>query len=152
MQNIHGGVLIDHRRAFRAADVMSDQLAFDRGRGQPLVPQRDRQRRELGEVAGEGSGRLRARAFRAVHVDGQAEHEADCGALGGKRQQAVGVGGEIGARDGLDPGCKSAVGIARGHADGFGAEVEADQRPAFGQMRGGFHEGQYDSHRRSDST
>ena len=37
------GVLVDHRRAFFAAHVGCDQLALDRGSGEPLVPERDRQ-------------------------------------------------------------------------------------------------------------
>ena len=42
----------------------------------------------LREIAREGAGRLRARALAAVHVDRQAEHEADGLALGRERQEA----------------------------------------------------------------
>ena len=42
------------------------------------------------------------------------------------------------ALDGLDAGRKPAVGIGHGNADGLGAEIEADQRAAFGPVRGGF--------------
>ena len=45
----------------------------------------------FGEIAGEGARRLRARAFAAVHVDRQAEHEADAAPLRGQRQQTLGV-------------------------------------------------------------
>ena len=46
----------------------------------------------LREIAGEGAGRLRARTFGAVHVDGQSEHETDGAPLGGERQQPLGIG------------------------------------------------------------
>ena len=68
MQNEGGGVLVDHRRAFLTAHVGCNEIALDRGGGEPLVPQRNRQIGELGEIAREGAGRLRARTFRAVHV------------------------------------------------------------------------------------
>ena len=61
---------------FCAADVGGDQVALDRGGGQPLVPERDRKLGQAREVAREGAGRLRARPLAAVHVDRQAEHEA----------------------------------------------------------------------------
>ena len=54
----------------------------------------DRQRGQLREVAGEGAGRLRARTLAAVHVDRQAEHEADRAPLRREREQSFGVGGE----------------------------------------------------------
>src|SRR5204863_75489 len=82
------GVLVDHRRAFLAAHVGGDQLALDRGGRKPLVPERDRQLGPAREIAGEGAGRLRARPLAAIHVDRQAEHEADHFPLGRERQQA----------------------------------------------------------------
>jgi len=60
----------------------------------PLVPQSDRQLGQARKIARKGTGRLRARAFAAVHVDGQAEHDARCFPLGRKRQQAGGIGRE----------------------------------------------------------
>src|SRR5262245_36247897 len=67
LQDEHRGVLIDHRGALGAADVRADQFALDRGGGEPLVPQRNRQVGELFEIARERAGRLRARPFAAVH-------------------------------------------------------------------------------------
>ena len=90
-----------------------------------------------GKIARKGAGRLRARSLAAVHVDGQAEHEPDGGALAGDGEQARGVGLERLALDGLDPGRKPAVGIGYRNPDGLGAEIEADQRAAFGPVRGG---------------
>ena len=63
LQDEGRGVLVDHLGALRAAHVGGDQVALDRGGREPLVPQRDRQCGELGEVARERAGRLRARAF-----------------------------------------------------------------------------------------
>ena len=60
----------------------------------------------------------------------KAEHEGRRLALGGEREQARGIGGEVLARDGLDAGREPPVGIARRDADGLAAEVEADQRAA----------------------
>ena len=80
------------------------------------------------KIAGEGARRLRARTFGAIHVDGKAEHEGGGLAFGGEHEKPRGVGGEILARNGLDAGGEPPVGIARGDADGLGAEIEADQR------------------------
>ena len=86
------------------------------------------------QIAGEGARRLRARTFGAVHVDGKAEHEGGGLAFGREHEKPRGISGEILARDGLDAGGEPPVGIARGDADGLGAEVEADQRAADGQI------------------
>ncbi len=94
----------------------------------------------------EGAGRLRARAFAAVHVDRQTEHEPDGIAFRRERQQALGVGGELGAGDGFDCGRQPAIRIARCNPDGLGAEVEADQRAARRQAGGGLDEWKHDSH------
>ena len=135
LQDEDRGVLVDHRRALFAADIGGDQLALDRGGGQPFVPERDRQFGELGEIAREGAHRLRARPFAAVHVQRQAEHEAGAAALRGEREQTLGVEREGLARDGLDAGGEPPVGIGGGDADGLGADVEAEQRAARRQVR-----------------
>ena len=100
---------------------------------------------EPGKVAREGAGRLRARAFAAVHVDGQAKHEADRLAFARDGQQAGGVLLESLALDGLDPGGKPAVRIGDGNADGLGAEIKADQPAAFGPVGCGIDQGQDES-------
>ena len=43
----------------------------------------------LREIAREGADRLRARAFAAVHVERQAQHEAGAFAFAGERQQPL---------------------------------------------------------------
>ena len=92
LQDVDRGVLVDHLGAPGAAHVGSDQLALHRRGGEPLVPQADREIGQPGKIAGKGAGRLRARSFAGVHVDGQAEHEADGVALGGDRDQPRRVG------------------------------------------------------------
>ena len=71
----------------------------------------------------------------------QAEHEADAAALGGEREQTLGVGGEGLAGDGFDAGGEPAVGVGGGDADGLGADVEAEQRAARRQVSGGLADG-----------
>src|SRR5262249_35458971 len=110
------------------------ELALDWGGGQALVPERDRKLGQPREIACKGARRLRARTFAAVHIDGKSEHEGGGLPFGGKCEQARGIGGERLARDGLDRGREPPVGIARRDADRLGAEVEADQRAARGQM------------------
>ena len=93
---------------------------------------------QAGEIAGKGAGRLRARTLAAVHVDRQAEHEADGLAFARDREQPRRIRLERLALDGLDAGREPAVRIGHGDADGLGAEIEADQRAALGPVRGGF--------------
>ena len=130
-------MLVDHFGAAGAAHVHADQLALDGGGGEPLVPQRDRKIGQPGKVAGEGAGGLRARSLAGIHVDGQAEHEADGVALGGDGDDAGRVRLEGLALDGLDPGGEPPIGIGHGDANGLGAEVEPDQRTALRPVRGG---------------
>src|SRR3974390_23476 len=106
-----GGVLIDPRCTLLTTDIGGNQLAFDRGGGQPLIPQRDRQLAKLGEIARKGAGCLRARAFAAVHVDGKPEYEAGGRTLGRQREQRGTIDGELSARDGGDTGRQLAVRI-----------------------------------------
>ena len=141
LQDEDRGVFVDHLGAARAADVHADQFALDRGGGEPLVPQRNGEFGEFGEIARECPGRLRARPLAGVHVDGQAEHEADRVALGGNGDQFRRIGLERGALDGLHAGRQPAIGVGDRNPDGLGAEIEADQRAAFGPVRGGIDQG-----------
>src|SRR5437773_8730750 len=54
-------MLVDHLGAAGAGDVHADQFALDGRRREPFVPQRDGKAGEVGEIAGKGAGRLRAR-------------------------------------------------------------------------------------------
>ena len=75
--------------------------------------------------------------FAGVHVDGQAEHEAHGVAFAGDGEQPRRVGLEGLALDGLDPGCKPAIGIGYRNPDGLGAQIEPDQRAALRPVRDG---------------
>src|ERR1700746_1688194 len=97
-------------RSTAAVESRSSQSAIGRGGGQVGA---------AGEVAGEGAGRLRARAFGAVHVDRKAEHEADRPAFGGKGEEPRSVGRKGGAGDSLDAGREPAIGIRGGGPDGL---------------------------------
>ena len=136
-------MLVDHGLSFAAADIVGNQFALDGGGREPLVPQRNRQGGDLFKIAREGAGRLRAGAFAAVHVDWQPKNKAGGAPLGGERQQRLGVGREICACDGCDPGSEAAVGIAGGDADGLGAEVKTDKSATLRQQRCGVDEGKH---------
>jgi hypothetical protein len=136
LQDISGGVLVDHRLAAGAACIRLDESALNcRGR-QPLVPKRDRKFREPREITGKGAGRLHARTFGPVHVDRQSEHETDDVPLAGEGQEPLGVGIEASAKDGRDRSGEPAIRVAHGDADGLGSKVEAHERTARRQMRG----------------
>ena len=128
-------MFVDHLRAPGPAHVRPNQLTLH-GRGrEPLVPQRDRKIGQSGKITGEGAGRLRARPFAGVHVDGQPEHETDGVALGGNGEQARRVGLEGLALDGSDPGRKPAFGVGHRDPDGLGAQIKPDQRAACRPVR-----------------
>ena len=137
LQDVGGGMLIDHGLALVAADVRLDQGAFDRGGREPLVPERDWKLGQLRQIAGESTRRLRARTFAAVHVDRKPEHIARDAPLAGEREQARGIIAEAFPGDRLDRSGQTAVGIAHGNTDGLGAEIETHQCAARRQERCG---------------
>ena len=97
---------------------------------------------EVGEIAGKGAGRLRARTLAAVHVDRQAEHEADGITFARDRQQPRRIGLEGLAMERFDAGREPAIGIGHGNANGLGAEIEADEGATLGPVRHGFDQGE----------
>ena len=84
-----GGVLVDHlgalARLTSCAISSRSTAAVDSRSSQSAIGSSV----SLREIAGEGAGRLRARPLAAVHVDRQAEHEADRAALGGDLRAAA---------------------------------------------------------------
>ena len=62
--------------ALLARHVGLEHRALGADGGKPLVPEHDRKRGQRREAAEEGARRLGARTLGAVHVDGQAKHEA----------------------------------------------------------------------------
>lgn len=139
-------MLVDDGFAFGAADIGSNQFAFDRRRRQPFIPKRDWQLGQPGEISCERARRLRARPLGAVHIDRKPEHEGDGTPLLRELNQARRIEREASARNGFDRSRDPAIRIADSDTDGFGAEIETDQRAANRQERGGVDEGQ-DRHR-----
>src|SRR3546814_3288540 len=97
--------------------------------------------RERREIAGEGAHRLGARAVAAVHVEGQADDEADDGLRGDELAQRVEIGGEFPAEDRLVGGREAPPRVAQRDADGLGADVEPREatavRECCGEIGGG---------------
>ena len=75
LQNIRRCKFVHILGPFGAAHVSFDHGSGDRGGAQAFVPEDDGERRQLPEVSGESSGGLAARAFGAVHVQRQAQHD-----------------------------------------------------------------------------
>ena len=133
LQNHRGRCRIDAHGAFGAAEVLVDQAAFGAGGAPAFVPQQDRQA-QRGEVAGVGAAGLAARAFAAVHVDGQADDDALDGTAGDQGGEFGFVGAELAAFHRFAGAGDTPVGVAEGGADGLRAEVEPDQPAAAGQV------------------
>lgn len=76
-----------------------------------------------------------ARSLRAIHIDWQAEHEADGAAFLRERKNALGIRAETLTRNSLDRRRDPAIRIADGDPDRLGAEIETDQCAALRQKR-----------------
>ena len=135
LQYVCGRQLVDQLGASGAAGVGVDQRARDRLRRPAFVPQQHRQA-HVGDVAGEGAGRLAARAFAAVQVQRQADDDAGDILLLEECDQRRLVGGELGAADGLRGGRDAPAGVAQGDADRLGADIQARQPAALRQPGG----------------
>ena len=135
LEDVGGRHLVDDLAAALAAGIGVDQRAGDGGGRQALVPEEYGQRGQLAEVAGEGAGRLDARALGAVHVERQAEHQAGDGVLRRGFEQLLRVGRELRALNGEKRRGDPPARVGQGQADGLGAEVEAEQRA--GRRQGG---------------
>jgi hypothetical protein len=120
--------------ALLPGDVEFDHLALHCHGRQPLVPERDRQVAQPQQVLGEGSHRLAARPFAAIHVDRQADHQPGDDAVVHDPQQFLRIGGELGAADGADRRGQRQARIRHRHADRLLAQVEPDQPPVGGQQ------------------
>ena len=130
LQDKRGRMLVDHRGALGAADIGRDQFALDRGGGEPLVPERDRQ---FG-AALRGCARRRASIARAglrvpSMLSGSPSTKPDGAGVRRQVQQARGIGREFLRAMVSTPAASLRSGSRDGDADGLGAEVETDQRP-----------------------
>ena len=111
-----------------AGSVRLDHEPVGRHGGPTFVPQLDGQTQSLRQVAREGAARLRARPFRSIHVERQAEHETKDLALRYQLAQALGVLSELASRDRLDPAGDALTRVAGGDSEPLRAEIEADER------------------------
>src|SRR3546814_6871908 len=89
-----------------------------------------------GEVAGESAGALGPWAVAAVHVERQANDEADDGLRGDELAQCFEIGGEFPAEDRLVGGREAPPCVAERHADRPGADVESRTAAAIGERCG----------------
>ena len=141
LQDIGGGVLVDHlgaaclrlmsaaisSRSTAAVDSRSSHSAI--GSGVSLAKLRAKARVDCARGPSEPSMLTGRPSTKPMALRSAAS-----------ASRRRGVGGEIRARDGLDAGRQLAVGIARGDADGLGAEIEADQAATRGQKRRDIHQ------------
>ena len=74
-----------------------------------------------------GAARLRARAFAAVHVERQADHQSAYAALGDQRRQRRLVRAELAAAQRLRGAGEAPAGVAEREADRLRAEIERHQ-------------------------
>ena len=114
-------------------DILANQLTFDSGGRKALILQQRRQAEGLLKIALEGTGCLRARPCRAVHIDGMANHDTADPILGDDSSQSLQISSKLPARD-RDMRCRYPVArVGKGHADGLGAGVKAKQTRAPGR-------------------
>jgi hypothetical protein len=114
-------------RPLRPAQIRLQHRPLRLRRGQPFVPEDHRPSRLLREVALERPGGLGARAFGAVHVEGQADDEQDDVFGLRQRHDLRHIRLELAALDGAARRGDAAGGVAGGEADGLGTQVESHQ-------------------------
>jgi sterol desaturase/sphingolipid hydroxylase (fatty acid hydroxylase superfamily) len=132
LQDDRSGVAVDHFGAVRPAGVLRDQMLLGAQRRPALVPEQHREREPAGEIAGIGAARLGARTLAAVHVAGQADHDAGDRARSHQLGQPGGVDGEFAAWQGFAGGGVTPARIAGRDADGACSDVEPEKRAAVG--------------------
>src|SRR6478609_3138754 len=94
---------------------------------QPLVPEHHGYLDMSGEVPGKGAGRLGTRTFGAVEIEGKTDHQRPDLILFNHFANRLGVCGELAAPDGVVGGGDAAGHVGERHANGLGADVEAEQ-------------------------
>ena len=114
-------------RAALARGVGLDQMALDGGGREPLVPEGDRHRDMGREIAREGARRLRARAFRAIEIEGEAYDEGADLVRADRVLDGLHVGGELDAADRVVRRGDRARHVGQRKPDRLGADVEAEQ-------------------------
>ncbi len=127
MQNVGGGHLVHDFAAPLTARVRLKQRAGDSGCRESLIPEGDGERAERGEIAHEGPGRLHARPFGIVHVDGEPDDQTADIMAGDDREQLLDIRLELDAANGFERRGDRERDVAKSKADRFGAEVESEQ-------------------------
>ena len=136
LEDVGGGGGVDALGALFARQVGLYHAPRHGDGGEALVPERNGAFDARVEIGGELARRLAGRALAAVHVDGQAEHEA-CGVLAPIESfEDLRVFRELRAPDGFSRARDGSACVGERHADGFRAQVEADQRARRGQLGG----------------
>ncbi|VFU07195.1 protein of unknown function [Methylocella tundrae] len=135
LQDVSGRHLVDHLSAFGARGVLLDQRARHRGGRKAFVPIDERPRHEGAEAAHKGARRLHARSFRSIHIQRQADDQRCDLEFVHELDQPGGVLREFGALDRLQRGCDAALDIGERKADGFRAEIDADETLTRAQAR-----------------
>src|SRR6185369_14766118 len=123
LKDVGSGKGVDLLGTLGAADVGVNHCPFHRLRRPALVPQQDGEL-EWGEVARKGAGGLGARAVASIHVQWQADHEADdmlANDDGTKRSQVL---RELRSTDRLERPREVPSGIANGDPDSLRPDVE----------------------------
>ena len=124
LQNMRRGKGVDLLGALGPADVGLDHRPLDRLRRPALVPEQDRKLKRS-KIASEGADGLGPRAIAAVHVERQADDQADdCFAFERNSAGCSEVGGELGPADCFGRPGKAPARIADRQADRLRSDVE----------------------------
>src|SRR5487761_353543 len=127
LKNIGGGCAVDDFSAAAARQIAFDHAALDRGGGQPLVPERQRQVDEREQVLGELPDALDPRRRLAVEAQWQADDDAANAVFFHFADDALGIVAEARAADGVERRGDDAPRVAQGQADGLGADIQSEQ-------------------------
>ncbi len=127
LENECGRHPIDGSRALGTGDVQRDKRTGDGHGRKPFIPKDARARRKRPKIAHEGAGRLRARTFRSIHVERQADDERRGVKFIHERDEPRRVLAKFRAPDRDKWRRDPPLHIGERKADGLGAEIGADE-------------------------
>ena len=128
LENEGGRHSIDGSRALGTGDVQRDQRPGDGSCRKPFIPKDARARRKRTKIAREGARRLRARTFRSIHIERQADDERRGVKFIHERDEPRRVLGKFRAPDRDKRRCDPPLHVGERKADSLGAEIGADER------------------------
>src|SRR5579883_994036 len=135
LENVRRRYLVDDLGAALPREVALDHAALDRGGGETLVPEGERQVCMREQVLRHLPDALRARSLAAVEADRQSRDDAaDIVALD-LGEEALHVAAELAAADRVEWRRDHPGGIGERHADRLGADIEAQEALAPGDQR-----------------